>query len=66
MRTRRQKIQLELTMEPAAKGEIRNAGGQGTEAHETRADPERPATRPGPLMEAVLQPGEEGAGAFPA
>ena len=57
MRTRRQKIQLELALEPVAKGEARSAGGRGTEARMARADPERPATGPGPSMEAVLQPG---------
>ena len=48
MRTRRQKIQLKLALEAAAKGEARSAGGQGTEACTARADPERPATGPGP------------------
>ena len=57
MRTRRQKIQLELALEPVAKGEARSAGSQGTEARMARADPERPAAGPGPSMEAVLQPG---------
>ena len=57
MRTRRQKIQLELALEPAAKGETRSAGGQGTEARMARAEPERPAAGPGPSMEAVLEPG---------
>ena len=57
MRIRRQKIQLELALEPVAKGEAWSAGGQGTEARTARADPERPAAGPGPSMEAVLQPG---------
>ena len=57
MRTRRQKIQLELALEPAARGEARCAGGHGTEARVARAVPERPATGPGPLMETVVQPG---------
>ena len=57
MRTRRQKSQLELALEPAAKGEARSAGGQVTEARMARTDPERPAAGPGPSMEAVLQPG---------
>ncbi len=57
MLTRRQKIQLELALEPAAKGEARSAGDQGTEACVARAVPERPATGPGPSMEAVVQPG---------
>ena len=57
MRTGRQKIQLELALEPVAKGEARSAGSRGTEARMARADPERPAAGPGPSMEAVLQPG---------
>ena len=57
MRTRRQKIQLELAWEPASKGEARSAGSQGTEARMARAAPERPAAGPGPSMEAALQPG---------
>ena len=44
MRTKRQNIQLELALEPAAKGEARSAGAQGTEARTARAEPERPAT----------------------
>ena len=43
MRTKRQNIQLELALEPAAKGEARSAGGQGTEARMAHAEPERPA-----------------------
>ena len=43
MRTKRQNIQLELALEPAAKGEARSAGAQGTEARLARAGPERPA-----------------------
>ena len=31
MRTKRQNIQLELALEPAAKGEARSAGARGTE-----------------------------------
>ena len=57
MRTRRQKIQLELALEPAVKGEARSAGDQGTEARVAHAVPDRPATGPGPSMEAVVQPG---------
>jgi len=57
MRTRRQKIQLELALEPAAKGEAWSTGRQGTEARMARADPERPATGQGPSIEAVTQPG---------
>ena len=44
MRTRRQNIQLDLALEPEAKGEARSAGDQGTEARMARAEPERPAT----------------------
>ena len=47
MRTKRQKIQLELALEPEAKGEARMA----------RAEPERPAAGQGPSMEAVVEPG---------
>ena len=43
MRTRRQNIQLELALEPAAKGEARSPDTQGTEARTARAEPERPA-----------------------
>ena len=43
MRTRRQNIQLELALEPVAKGEARSPDTQGTEAHTTHAEPERPA-----------------------
>ena len=43
MRTRRQNIQLELALEPVAKGEARNPDTQGTEARTTHAEPERPA-----------------------
>ena len=57
MRTRRQKIQLELALEPVAKGEARSAGGQETEARMACVDPERPAAGPGPSMAAVLEPG---------
>ena len=57
MRTKRQNIQLELALEPEAKGEARSAGDQGTEARMARAEPERPATGRGPLMEAVVEPG---------
>ena len=68
MRTRRQNIQLELALEPAAKGEARSPDTQGTEARTARAEPERPAAGQQPSMEAVVelwQP-EEGAGACPA
>ena len=36
MRTKRQNIQLELALEPAAKGEARSAGAQGTEDTQIR------------------------------
>ena len=57
MRPKRQKIQLERALEPEAKGEARSAGDQGTEARMARAEPERPAAGRGPLMEAVVEPG---------
>ena len=57
MRTKRQNIQLELALEPAAKGEARSAGTQGTEARTARAEPERPAAGQEPSMEAVVEPG---------
>ena len=43
MRTRRQNIQLELALEPLAKGEARSPDTQGTEARTAHAEPERPA-----------------------
>ena len=57
MRTRRQNIQLELALEPAAKGEARSPDTQGTEARTARAEPERPAAGQQPSMEAVVEPG---------
>ena len=57
MWTRRQNIQLELALEPAAKGEARSAGARGTEARTARAEPERPAAGQQPSMEAVVEPG---------
>ena len=57
MRTRRQNNQLELALEPAAKGEAWSAGAQGTEARTARAEPERPAAGQQPSMEAVVEPG---------
>ena len=57
MRTKRQNIQLELALEPAAKGEARSAGARGTEARTARAEPERPAAGLQPSMEAVVEPG---------
>ena len=57
MRAKRQNIQLELALEPAAKGAARSAGTQGTEARTARAEPERPAAGQEPSMEAVVEPG---------
>ena len=57
MRAKRQNIQMELALEPEAKGEARSAGDQGTEARTARAEPERPATGQGPSMEEVVEPG---------
>ena len=57
MRTKRQNIQLELALEPAAKGEARSAGARGTEARTARAEPERRAAGQQPSMEAVVEPG---------
>ena len=57
MRTKRQTIQLELALEPEAKGEARSAGDRGTEARMARADAERLAAGRGPSMEAVVEPG---------
>ena len=57
MRTKRQNIQLELALEPAAKGEARSAGAQWTEARTARTEPERPAAGQEPSMEAVVEPG---------
>ena len=57
MRTRRQKIQLELALEPAAKGEARSLDNQGSEARTAHAEPEHPAAGQQPLMEAVVEPG---------
>ena len=68
MRTKRQNIQLELALEPAAKGEALSAGARGTEARTARAEPERPAAG----QETVdgggrrARKSEEGAGACPA
>ena len=53
----RHHIQLELALEPEAKGEARSAGDQGTEVRMARVDPERPAAGRGPSMEAVVEPG---------
>ena len=57
MRAKRQNIQLELALGPAAKGEARSAGDRGTEARMACAEPERPAAGQGPSMEAMAEPG---------
>ena len=57
MQATRRNIQLELSLEPAAKGEARSAGARGTEARMARAEPERPAAGQEPSMEAVVEPG---------
>ena len=57
MRTKRQNVQLELALEPEARGEARSAGDQGTEARVVRAEPECPAAGRGPSMETVVEPG---------
>ena len=48
MRTTLQNFQLELTLEPEAKGEARSAGDRGPEALMARADPDPPAAGRGP------------------
>src|ERR1700694_4759086 len=50
----RQKNQVELNLDPGAKGEARNAAIQETEARAARACLERPAVA-GPSMEAVVE-----------
>jgi RNA-directed DNA polymerase len=57
MRTRRQKIQLELALAPVAKGEARASVAEGTEVCVARAAPERPAAGLAVSMEAVVEPG---------
>ena len=57
MRSKRQNIQLELALEPEAKGEARRPGPRGTEVCVARAGPERPAAGRGPSMEMVVEPG---------
>ena len=42
MRTRRQNIQLELALEPVAKGEARSPDTQGTEARTPNPNAQRP------------------------
>ena len=57
MWAKRRNIQLELALEPEAKGEALRPGHRGTEACVARADPEHPAAGRGPSMEAVDEPG---------
>ena len=66
MRTRRQNIQLELALEPVAKGEARSPDTQGTEARTAHAEPERPAAGQQPLMEAVVEPAGPGSASHPS
>ena len=56
MRTRRQNIQLELALEPVAKGEARSPDTQGTEARTAHAEPERPVVWEGRSREAPPYP----------
>ena len=53
MRAKRRNIQLELALEPEAKGEARSAGAQGTETRMARAEPERPAAGASSLSKPV-------------
>ena len=57
MQAKRQNIQLELALEPEAKGEARRPGPQGTEVCVARVGPEHPAAGRGPSIEAVVEPG---------
>ena len=57
MEAKRQKIQLELALKTAAKGEAWSAGDQGTGVCAARAEPERPAAGRGPSMEEVVDAG---------
>ena len=54
MRTKRQKIQLELAFPPTATGEARSGGAAGTEARAAHAATERQAAL-GPSMEAIVE-----------
>jgi RNA-directed DNA polymerase len=54
VRTRRQKIQLELAFPPTATGEARSGGAAGTEARAANAATERQAAL-GPSMEAIVE-----------
>ena len=53
MRAKRRNIELELALEPEAKGEARSAGAQGTETRMARAEPERPAAGASSLSKPV-------------
>ena len=57
MQAKRRNIQLELALEPEAKGEARRPGPQGTEVCVARVGPEHPAAGRGPSIEAVVEPG---------
>ena len=57
MQAKRQNIQLELALKPAAKGEARSAGKVGTETCAARAEPKHPALGRDLSMEAVVEPG---------
>ena len=57
MRAKRQNSQLELALEPEAKGEARGAGDRGTEARMARVESESPAGGRGLSMERVVEPG---------
>lgn len=55
-RAKRQNIQLDLALEPEAKGEARSAGDRGTQSRMARAEPEHPAVEQGPSAKAVFSP----------
>ena len=57
MQAMRQNIQLELALEPVAKGEARRPEPPGTEVCVARAGPEHTAAGRGPSTEAVVEPG---------
>ena len=55
VRTKRQKIQLELAFGATAKGETLRSAAEGTEALTAQAEPTRPAAKTGPRMEMVVE-----------
>ena len=57
MRAKRQNSQLDLALEPEAKGEAQSVGDRGTEASMACAEPEHLAAGQGPSMKAVVEPG---------